>query len=75
MSSKNNHHFNENIPEVHKSVWDFKDVTFAVEEYYDDDGDDDDDVDDDDDDITCSQITVLTFLISGTSDGLQFSKQ
>ena len=61
---------------MHKSVWDFKDVTFAVEEYYDDnDDDDEDDVDDDDDDITCSQMTVLTFLISGTSDGLQFSKQ
>ena len=46
-------------------------MTFAVEEYYDDD-DDDDDVDED---ITCSQMTVLTFLISGTSDGLQFLKQ
>ena len=55
-------------------MWDFKDLTFAVEEYYDDDDDDDDD-DDVDEDITCSQMTVLTFLISGTSDGLQFSKQ
>ena len=62
---------------MHKSVWDFIDVTFAVEDYYDDDDDDDDDDvdDDDDDDITCSQMTVLTFLISGTSDGLQFLKQ
>ena len=60
---------------MHKSVWDFIDVTFAVEEYHDDGDDDDDDGDDDGDDITCSQMTVLTFLISGTSDGLQFSKQ
>ena len=51
-------------------------MTFAVEEYYDDDDDDDDEDDDDvDENITCSQMTVLTFLISGTSDGLQFSKQ